>query len=130
MKTQLSKPARHKARYTEEYKKEALELWRPSGRSAAKVAAELGIRAPLLYRWAQWERQPEAAAAESKAGRSVTELEEEIPCAYAQRTLSSWSSVKFKKNLWASSPKCRREVCPDRTARPSPFHESQSQLLR
>ena len=28
MKTQLSKPARHKARYTEEYKKEALELWR------------------------------------------------------------------------------------------------------
>ncbi len=40
MKTQLSKPARHKARYTEEYKKEALELWRNSGRSAAKVAAE------------------------------------------------------------------------------------------
>ena len=39
MKTQLSKPARSKARYTEEYKKEALELWRASGRSAAKVAA-------------------------------------------------------------------------------------------
>ena len=42
MKTQLSKPARSKARYTEEYKKEALQLWRASGRSAAKVAAELG----------------------------------------------------------------------------------------
>ena len=53
MKTQLSKPARSKARYTEEYKQEALELWRASGRSAAKVAAELGIRAPLLYRWAR-----------------------------------------------------------------------------
>ena len=66
MKTQLSKRARSKARYTEEYKKEALELWRASGRSAAKVAAELGIRAPLLYRW-------------------------------------------------ASSPKRRREVCPNRT---------------
>ena len=52
MKTQLTKPARSKARYTEEYKKEALELWRASGRSAAKVAAELGIRPPLLYRWA------------------------------------------------------------------------------
>ena len=75
MKTQLSKPARSKARYTEEYKKEALQLWRASGRSAAKVAAELGIRAPLLYRWAQLERQPGAAAAESKAGRSVAELE-------------------------------------------------------
>ena len=42
MKTQLSKPARSKARYTDQYKREALELWRASGRSAAKVAAELG----------------------------------------------------------------------------------------
>jgi hypothetical protein len=36
MKTQLRKPSRTKARYTEEYKQEALELWRKSGRSAAK----------------------------------------------------------------------------------------------
>ena len=41
MKTQLSKPARSKARYTDQYKQEALELWRASGRCAAKVAAEL-----------------------------------------------------------------------------------------
>jgi transposase-like protein len=45
MKTPLSKPAQGEARYTEEYKQAALELWRNSGRSAAKVAAELGIRA-------------------------------------------------------------------------------------
>ena len=50
MKTQLSKPARSKASYTDQYKQEALELWRASGRSAARVAAELGIRPPLLYR--------------------------------------------------------------------------------
>jgi hypothetical protein len=42
MKTQLSKPVRSKARYTDQYKPEALELWRASGRSAAKVAAERG----------------------------------------------------------------------------------------
>jgi len=48
MKTQLSKPVRERASYTEEYRKEALELWRASGRSAAKVAAELGIRAPQI----------------------------------------------------------------------------------
>ncbi len=60
MKTQLSKPARRKASYTEQYKQEALALWRNSGRSAAKVGAELGIRPPLLYRWAQLEREPEA----------------------------------------------------------------------
>jgi hypothetical protein len=45
MKTQLTKPARSKASYTDQYKREALELWRASGRSAAKVAAGLGIRA-------------------------------------------------------------------------------------
>ena len=66
MKTQLRKPAR-RARYTEEYKQEALELWRSSGRSAAKVAAELGIRAPLLYRWAHLEREPNAARSEPKS---------------------------------------------------------------
>jgi transposase len=78
MKTQLSKPARSKARYTEEYEKEALELWRASGRSAAKVAAELGIRPPLLYRWAQLERESKSARTEPKSGRSVAELEAEI----------------------------------------------------
>ena len=73
MKTQLSKPARERARYTDQYKQEALELWRRSGRSAAKVAAELGIRPPLLYRWAQTERVSDPP----KPRRSVEELEAE-----------------------------------------------------
>ena len=53
MRTQIHKPSEGKARYTAEYKREALDLWRKSGRSAIKVAEELGIRAPLLYRWAR-----------------------------------------------------------------------------
>jgi transposase len=77
MKTQLSKPAHNKAKYTDEYKQEALELWRNSGRSAAKVAAELGIRPPLLYRWARLERQPKLSKSDSKSGRSAEELEAE-----------------------------------------------------
>jgi transposase len=77
MKTQLTKPARSKARYTEEYKQEALELWRASGRSAAKVAAELGIRPPLLYRWAHAERVPDASKTGRKPTRTVQELEAE-----------------------------------------------------
>ena len=77
MKTPLSKPARSKASYSEEYKREALELWRASGRSAAKVAAELGIRAPLLYRWARTQRAPDTARGGGKTGRSVAELEAE-----------------------------------------------------
>jgi transposase len=77
MKTQLSKPARSKARYTDQYKQEALELWRASGRSAAKVAAELGIRPPLLYRWAHAERVPDAAKSGHKPKRGLEELEAE-----------------------------------------------------
>ena len=57
MKTQLQKPAHGKASYTEEYKQQALELWRRSGRSAAKVAAELGLRAALLYEWTKQRRR-------------------------------------------------------------------------
>ena len=57
MKTQLQKPVHGKASYSEEYKQQALELWRRSGRSAAKVAAELGIRAALLYEWTKQRRR-------------------------------------------------------------------------
>lgn len=79
MKTQLSKPTRSKASYTDEYKQQALELWRASGRSAAKVAAELGIRPPLLYRWARTERLPATTSPPpgERRGRSVEALEAE-----------------------------------------------------
>ena len=77
MKTQLSKPARGKASYSDQYKQEALELWRASGRSAAKVAAELGIRPPLLYRWAHAKREPNPPTTSSKPARSLEELEAE-----------------------------------------------------
>lgn len=77
MKTQLQKPARTKTSYSEQYKQQALELWRNSGRSAAKVAAELGIRPPLLYRWAHAERGASDTAA-AKPTRDVHQLEEEI----------------------------------------------------
>jgi transposase len=77
MKTQLTKPARSKVSYTKQYKQEALELWRASGRSAAKVAAELGIRPPLLYRWARTEREPEMPTAERRPRRSLEQLEAE-----------------------------------------------------
>jgi hypothetical protein len=50
MKTQISKASHGRAQFNEEYKQQALELWRKSGRSANKVAAELGISfRPLLF---------------------------------------------------------------------------------
>ena len=68
MKTQLQKPARSKASYTEEYRQQALELWRKSGRSAAKVAAELGIRPSLLYKWSTDARQAGEAPGQAARG--------------------------------------------------------------
>ena len=99
MKTQLTKPARTKARYTEEYKQEALELWRASGRSAAKVAAELGIRPPLLYRWASLERGPSGPKAEHKPRRSVEELEAEIRRLRAENAKLLEQREVLKKSL-------------------------------
>ena len=99
MKTQLSKPARSHARYTEEYKKEALELWRASGPSAAKIAAELGIRAPLLYRWARPKRQANHSKAELNAGRSVEELEAEIRRLRAENTKLLEQREVLKRSL-------------------------------
>jgi transposase-like protein len=78
MKTQIRKPSAGKSSYSEEYKKHALELWRASGRSAAKVVAELGIRAPLRYRWVRAEREPSSKNAGVKSVRSAQELEAEI----------------------------------------------------
>ena len=99
MKSQLSKPPRSKASYSEEYKREALQLWRASGRSAAKVAAELGIRAPLLYRWAQLEREPNASKSESNSSRSIPELEAEIRRLRAENAKLLEQREVLKKSL-------------------------------
>jgi transposase len=99
MKTQISKPARERASYTEEYRQQALELWRASGRSAAKVAAELGIRPPLLYRWARTERPPNNSPPGQKRVRSVEELEAEIRRLRAENTKLLQQREVLKKSL-------------------------------
>jgi len=97
MKTQLSKPVQSRASYSDEYKQEALELWRASGRSAAKVAAELGIRPPLLYRWAGQERQPKPS--EPKSRRNVEALEAEIRRLRAENAKLLEQREVLKKSL-------------------------------
>ncbi len=99
MKTQLRKPARNKASFTDQYKQEALELWRASGRSAAKVAEELGIRPPLLYRWAQLERTSAVSKNEPKSKRSVEVLEAEIRRLRAENAKLLEQREVLKKSL-------------------------------
>ena len=84
MKTQPSNDVGERGRhanYSPEYIREALELWRTSGRSATAVAAELGIRRPLLYRWPAAQRRATGTPkppAPARPARSVAELEAEI----------------------------------------------------
>ena len=100
MKTQMQKPARSRASYTEEYRQQALELWRQSGRSAAKVAAELGIRPALLYRWARPRPSPGTAAAASRQPqRSVGELEAEVERLRAENAKLLEQREILKKSL-------------------------------
>src|SRR5258705_834574 len=99
MKTQLRKPARDRASYSDQYKQEALELWRASGRSAAKIAVELGIRPPLLYRWAHAERVPNAPKAGRKPRRSLEELEAEIRRLRAENAKLLEQREVLKKSL-------------------------------
>ena len=102
MKRQLREPARARTSYPEEYKREALELWRASGRSAAKIATELGIRPPLLYRWAYLERQQSTCKSESKPVRSIAELEAEIWRLPAENAKLLEQREVLKKSLGSS----------------------------
>ena len=67
-------------RFNKNFKQEAVDYWRQSGKSGAEVAAELGVRPNNLYNWAkQSERiepvstNPSDLAAENAALRRENE---------------------------------------------------------
>jgi len=60
---------------------QARGVWSCGVRAAGalpRLAAELGIRAPLLYRWAHLERESKASSSEPRSKRSLEALEAEI----------------------------------------------------
>lgn len=89
---------RQHAYFDEEYKREALRLWRESGRSAAKVAAELGIRPALLYRWAR-PSPGITEVASRRPPRSVDELEAEVERLRAENAKLLEQREVLKKSL-------------------------------
>jgi transposase len=98
MKTQIRKPVPGKASYSDEYKQQALELWRKSGRSAAKMAAELGIRPELLYKWSTAARQTQEGQA-ARGARSLEQLEAEISRLRAENAKLLEQREVLKKSL-------------------------------
>ena len=79
------------------------------------MAAELGIRAPLLYRWAKQLRlaAQQGGQPELKTAGRVRELEARIR-QLSEENAKLLEQREVLKNRWASSPKRRREVCPSR----------------
>jgi hypothetical protein len=63
------------------------------------VAAEPGIRPPLLYRWARLERAPEVLKSKGRPRRSVEELEAENRHLRAENTKLLEQREVLKKSL-------------------------------
>jgi transposase len=61
--------------FTKEFKLEAIRLWKSSGRPAAVVARELGLRRNFLYKWAT-ELEEHGAVAFPGKGRQPAPQEE------------------------------------------------------
>lgn len=105
MKTQIHKSAHGRVRFSKEYQPEALELWRKSGRSAAKIGAELGIRPSLLYKWNKLQRQG-AQQGSQPLQSDVSELQARIR-QLTEENAKLLEQREVLKNHWASSPKRR-----------------------
>jgi transposase len=73
-------------RYSEEFKRDAVALWRRSGKSIAEVARELGVNDMSLGLWIKKSDDVSPVGEDDKAGQAeaarlrkrVKELEEEI----------------------------------------------------
>ncbi|MER6564582.1 transposase [Streptomyces sp. NPDC001027] len=65
-------------RYSDEYKRDAIELVRSSGRTVTAVARELGISSESLRGWVKKARAAREGGAEPGAERAADDRDEEL----------------------------------------------------
>ncbi|MCY0932217.1 transposase [Streptomyces sp. H27-H1] len=70
--------SKYTKRYSDEYKRDAIELVRSSGRTVTDVARELGISSESLRGWVKKARAAEAAGSAGPAGVSADARDEEL----------------------------------------------------
>ena len=72
----MTEPTRRRTRkrYTDEFKREAVELFQQSGVSATQLSKELGVATNLLYRWSRELHAPQTSAAYAELERENRRL--------------------------------------------------------
>ncbi len=86
---------RPKKRYTNEFKAQAVELLKSSGKAASEVAKDLGIAASVLYRWLA---KSDAAAARTPAeAEELKRLRKEVETLKMERDFLKKAAAFFAK---------------------------------
>ena len=83
MKHMSQAPIKVRRQFDETFKRESVEHWLQSGKSAGVIAGELGLQANRLYSWRQ-SFAPAGAGGEAPAGakpRSLTDVQELLDAA-------------------------------------------------
>ena len=74
---ELKQEGAKRRRYDPEFKREAVRLWKTSGKTAAQVGKELGVEPTMLFQWDKAGRLPRAAGA-TALPEGQTALEAEV----------------------------------------------------
>lgn len=83
--------SKQKRKYTGEFKAEALQLLRSSGRSASRIEEELGITKGILSKWRRNDEIEKAGSGYEPAGETqeakIKRLERELAIVHQEREI-------------------------------------------
>lgn len=79
----------NRKRYTQEFKRESVQLWQASNKSAAEIEGDLGISNGILYRWKSELRKHERAEADGSAAEvaEIRRLKRELALVKQERDI-------------------------------------------
>src|SRR5271170_584844 len=113
MKPMKQATVRERRKFDETFKREAVQNWLRSGKSAEVVAEELGLTANLLYAWRKL--VPAVAGGRATAAKpgSVADLQGQLDASQRENRHLREQCTILKKH-WASSPNRRTTLPTDR----------------
>ena len=94
-------PVRKRRAFDETFKREAVNHWLSSGKSAATVAAELGIHSNRLYMWKRQYEPADAGGRASASAKPATLAQAQAQLEAARREIRHLKEQRdiFKKTL-------------------------------